>query len=744
MDIGYLFRIVARRKWLILAVALACAAAMYFLIGLRPELYRSEVMISTGIVNYKGINSSSSDAFVQEYQVQNAFSNLIEIIQSQSAVKLLTMKMLKHDLGAKYESKGEAFREANPELLVVTAEEETRLLKQLNGIPLDSISHPTFTVDFDYLLDKVARSYGYDNDAVMRSMEVKRKGETDYLTLSLTGETPELAQHMANGFARQFLTYYQNLRQSNNKADVDFYTDLVMEKHLEIDSLKNRLYSYRRDKKLPTYNRQAEELVAQITELEVALQRSKAKQKASAQSVERLEGYSEETGEVFAKETRERLIEKYQIEDKKKLVDSLKQLVLASGSRNEKLRGELASAEADYQSAIRASAKSVGKIRDSREKDLRDDLFKSKVNADMAGVDAGQSVFEIQAQLDVLRPKLAAYVDDDQTIQNYLKEIDRAEGEFSKLNDDLNKVRLEYQTNENPLNIIQNGQLPEWPEANNQVLLSVFAGIVGATLTTILIFLLAYFDSSIQSPYLFKRYTNDLPLMGAINEVNLKKLDLSQVFSQNGNDKTITAFRENLRKLRTDMLNQSGKVYLFVSTKEGEGKTFTMNALAHSLAANGKRVLLIDTNFKNPTLSQFANEPSTAADLINRTLREYNFQSVFELKQNSTAFDFSHVEVLGNLGIHKSPTELLDSHAFRAFLRDLGESFDYIFLEAAAMNSYSDAKELAPFADRIVAVFNSGSVLKAVDQDSIQYLNSLNGKFAGSVLTEVDLKNMHS
>ena len=255
MDIGYLLKILARRKWLILSVMLASAALMFFLIGRKPEAYRSTVMVSTGIVNYKGINSSGSDGFVQPYQIANAFSNLIEIIQSQAAVKLLTMQMLKHDLAAEFRGEGTPFRTANKELSDFQEEDALALLDQINEISFDSISHPSFTADFDYKLDKIARAYGYDNDAIMRSLEVKRKGETDYLTVSFVSDKPDLSQNLANTFCRQFLTYYQNLRQSTNREKVDFHTDLVRKKKNDIDSLQNGLYAYRRTKSLPTYNR---------------------------------------------------------------------------------------------------------------------------------------------------------------------------------------------------------------------------------------------------------------------------------------------------------------------------------------------------------------------------------------------------------------------------------------------------------------------------------------------------------
>jgi capsular polysaccharide biosynthesis protein len=139
MDLGYLFNILARRKWLIFTVMLLAAAATFVLIGRKPERYKASVIVSTGIVNYKGINSDDSDAFVQQYQVENAFSNLIEFAKARPTLKLLTLEMLRHDLVSK---KDAAFRQPNTELVKISPEELTALTNELTKINLDSLNDP--------------------------------------------------------------------------------------------------------------------------------------------------------------------------------------------------------------------------------------------------------------------------------------------------------------------------------------------------------------------------------------------------------------------------------------------------------------------------------------------------------------------------------------------------------------------------------------------------------------------------
>jgi polysaccharide biosynthesis transport protein len=745
MDISYLLRVLGRRKWLILSLILASGIATYVLVGRQPEKYKSRVILSTGIVNYKGINSSGTDGFVQEFQIQNAFSNLLEFINSRSNVKMLTLAMLQHDMpgGATYKA-DQAYTLPNKEISNFTDEQARQLLSDINNHNIDSIGDPTFSTETDDLIDKISRAYGYDHDAILRCIEIKRKGETDNLMVNVTTSNPKQTQYMANTFAKVFMSYYQSMRQRENKKKVDFYQDLVGEKFVIIDSLKEQLYDYRKSKGLASPDKQAEELIGQITQLELQLQRASSKEQASNEASGRLDDYNSTTGAVFADETRSRVVDKNLLFDQKKKVDELRQKSISGSKKDPNTEKELAKAELDYEAAVRFNSGSVGKIRPKEEeRAMKQDIFKERINSDLEGIDAKKNAGQIRQEIGLLKPKLGGLVASDQTMSYIKTDLERKETEFDKLNDELNKFRLAYQTNENPLQVIDNAQLPEWPEGNNQLLLSIFAGIVAATLTTLVLFLLTYFDDSLQSPVLFKGMTDGLPLAGAVNQIGLKGLDLKQVFQSNGNARDMNTFRESLRKIRNEILTSPGRIFLVVSTKQNEGKSFTINALAHALAANHKRTLIIDTNFKNPTLSKFAAEPSAYTSVINHAIRNANLSHVFAIKTNTVGMALGNVEVIGNTGLYGSPDELLNANDFRNFLVELRESFDYIFMEAAAMNQYSDARELVHYADRVFCVFSADSKLAGVDQDQITYLKELEQKFSGAILTQVDLANMN-
>ncbi len=745
MDFQYLLRILSGRKWIILSVAAAASILAFYMIGKKPQMYKAEVILSTGIVNYKGFNADKDGGFVQEYQIENSFSNLMEFCQSRSSIKLLTLKLLRHDLLADGGSSAtKPFRQPNLALSNFSADEKMELLDGLRKVKLDSLIDPSLDARMDFLLDKVSRAYGYDHDQLRNALEIKRIGETDYLRVSFKSTDPQLTHFAANGFVSEFMEYYQNLRQQKNRADVDFFSRLRTEKRGQIDSFRTVINDYKFKKALPRLDEGGKSLYSQATDLELQLAEAQRKVQSSAQVSKKLEGYLAEGDRKLVNDRIDRVISKSETVELNKKIQDLNAASIRAGRKDKALEKELAESQKRYSDLLANEARGIGKSRLDEKTNREDDVFRQKVDSDIEAVNAQNSVSTITAKLSVLRGKLSNLVEDDAFTNTVMTDLERAEGEYTVLNNDYQSARLALESSRNPLTIIENAQLPEWPESNQRKLISVFSGIAAGTLATLAIFFLAFFDSAVRSPLLFKKAVAGLPFLGAVNAVGLRNLDLKALFATTfSKEKGHDIFRESLRKIRQLIEGSGGRIVLFVSPKKAEGKSFTINALAHSLAAGNKNVLVLDCNFKNPTLSQFAEEPSRLAPLINRLILEHDLSEVFAQKQNSVQFNLQNVDVLANRQPLSSPNELFAGKNFRRFLEELSGAYDFVLIDSPALNQFADARELVPFADRVVGVFSANHAIQSADQETLEFLQGLGSRYLGSLLTQVSLKNMN-
>jgi polysaccharide biosynthesis transport protein len=75
-------------------------------------------------------------------------------------------------------------------------------------------------------------------------------------------------------------------------------------------------------------------------------------------------------------------------------------------------------------------------------------------------------------------------------------------------------------------------------------------------------------------------------------------------------------------------------------------------------------------------------------------------------------------------------------------ISQLRDRYDYILLEGASLNEFSDTKELMAFVDKVVVVFSASSTIKQIDRESISFVRSLNSTFLGAILNKVDIKNV--
>jgi polysaccharide biosynthesis transport protein len=744
MDFGHLLQILSRRKWLILSAMLASAGIVFYLIGKKPERYKANIIMATGIVNYKGFNSNGDDAFVQQFQIENAFSNLIDFAQSRSSFKLLSLYMLQHDLNAEKGNNTDwPFRKPDLSIYGPGIHEEAEKLRiELSKIRLDSISDPAFSQELDYLIDRVSRTYGYDHDAIGRSLTVKRKGTTDYLSIEFVTENAKLSQYIANAYVNLFMNYYQNLSVREKRKNVQFYRQLAAEKKAVVDTIKNRRYAYLYRKGLPALGKQSEELVTQIGDLELQKQKAESKRLSSAEAVGKIQQYIDTRGNMDAGETRARVVDKYNVADLNAKVRTLTEKSAANGGKDAKLEAELAGARHALDMALQSSAGNLGKSNKNEDaRRTKEDLFKEKVQADMDRIEAEKSIGTLESEIRQRTDKLSVYVTNDEVATGLSSDQENADEEFKKVNDELINANLALANAENPLHVIENAQLPEWPEPNRRTLLSIFAAIVVGTLSVLTLFVLAFLDNSIQSPEMFGRYTGGLPLLGYTPYIKMADLDFQRIFSTNGEMPQFSEYRENLRKMRNQLLAMNAKVFLFTSTRPQQGKTSTGYALANALAANHKKVLILDTNFKTPLPSELTNTNTNHVGPVAKILRKHDLSDTF-YPGSVVGVGQGLVMVVAHFGIHISPAEMLPPDQFKSFLDELGEHFDYIFLEAAALNQFSDAQELIPFADKVIAVFNANAVLNSRDKTSLDYLKGLGSKYGGSILAGVDSKNM--
>ena len=188
---------------------------------------------------------------------------------------------------------------------------------------------------------------------------------------------------------------------------------------------------------------------------------------------------------------------------------------------------------------------------------------------------------------------------------------------------------------------------------------------------------------------------------------------------------------ESYMQLRTDLKvsdTVEPKVLLVSSGSAGDGKTTVAANLAATFVTENKKVLLIDTNFRRPSLQVLFPGGSPDFGLSNVLMNQCNAQDA--IRSSGT----EGLDIMDAGPLPTNSANLLDSPEMEKLLKEQRENYDYIVLDSPPVLLISDSKVLAKLADATVLVFNATTTKRGAAQRTIAQLKEVNAKIAGCVL----------
>src|SRR5678810_279627 len=232
MDFSYLFRILMKRKWIIISATLIAAAVAYFLTLNQPNKFRSTAQVATGYTTYDPVRlNENADNFQQETK----FNNAIVTFKSPAVVNLLSYHLILHDLKQSPfivlndEEKKNAFQ-------IITKEEAIKAFQN----KLDSMQMLSPSINEDKKLLNLLYIYGYDYGTIRDNLDVSRYQRSDFLNISYVSKDPSLSAFVVNTAYDQFIRYYGTNRGKTISQSVDTLKK-IMDKKKQILDEKNRI-----------------------------------------------------------------------------------------------------------------------------------------------------------------------------------------------------------------------------------------------------------------------------------------------------------------------------------------------------------------------------------------------------------------------------------------------------------------------------------------------------------------------
>ena len=256
--------------------------------------------------------------------------------------------------------------------------------------------------------------------------------------------------------------------------------------------------------------------------------------------------------------------------------------------------------------------------------------------------------------------------------------------------------------------------------------------LLGGVIAVGLAFLLELMDTSVRTPRDVMRFGH-LPLLGSIpvlddEEIRIDNIEMAVRLAPH------SLVAESFRQIRTNLQfaapPEQQRSLMITSPQAADGKTATAINLAVTIAAAGRRVLLVDANLRRPALASAFGLTGTEG-FSNLLIGQG------ELTDYVSKTDLPGLDVLAAGPLPPNPAELLGSNYLRQMIAKATETYDQIIFDAPAALLVTDAMVLATVVDGVVLVVRARANSRGMLTRTAEQLGRVGAHTLGGVLNAV-------
>jgi len=245
-----------------------------------------------------------------------------------------------------------------------------------------------------------------------------------------------------------------------------------------------------------------------------------------------------------------------------------------------------------------------------------------------------------------------------------------------------------------------------------------------------LAFLLDYLDQSIKSD---EELTERLGLMtlAHIGFAPAGKGKRAELVALDGQSPASEAYKALRTNLLFSTIDHELKTIVLTSAAPGEGKSRTASNLAIALAHAGQRTLLIDADFRRPSLHRIFGR------IRNVGLSNLTVQDADEREAITAVEEVPNLWLMTSGPIPPNPSELLGSGRMKELIAQMLSHFTHVIFDTPPINAVTDAVILAASADGTIVVVEQGRTTFPTLRHAKQMLDRVGGHTLGVVMNKV-------
>jgi len=308
------------------------------------------------------------------------------------------------------------------------------------------------------------------------------------------------------------------------------------------------------------------------------------------------------------------------------------------------------------------------------------------------------------------------------------RDVDTSRVLYDALSSSIKKASVTEQSHDINIWVVKKASLPDAPskpQKKRNLMLGLILGLFGGIG---LAFFIEYLDNSVKDGKdLEHRF--DLTVLGTVEEFQEKDGAFDTWLPNN----LLSPMAESYRLIQSNLLlstpDNPPRSILVTSLSPKEGKTTTTSNLAHILAQNGKKVLIIGCDLRRPRMHRIAAIPNTHG------LSNYLTGSAATHLVKTIKEDAIYLITAGD--IPPNPAELLQSERMKTLIKEMETRYDYVLLDSPPVQRVTDSLTLSKLVDGTLLVVRSGKTTYDSMESGLRKFREIHAKILGLVVNGV-------
>jgi len=611
----------------------------------------------------------------------------------------------------------------------------------------------TITIDSlipDDKIEMVLYPVNKSRGRLLSNLKVSNVRNTNIINISFTSTSPSFAQNVVNNYINVYSQI--NLLAKREKATVlkEFLEKQFENISTQLEDSENNYKDFKLSTGVVAINAQTNQYIDLLRflevkriEYEIKIQETLTSRKNSAEILKgdpELQTYTKYSSSPFFQENTilsglYSKIAELQVDNAR-----LNSEFNTSHPLVVKNNAELNSARKQLADAISATVDDATKGIDPLFRPVLESYMQSQINLNVSENVLKQIKNEIK-NIGTMMDELPLAEVDQTKLQRKMKISEQI---YNLLLTNLEEARIMEAKTISDVKVMDWAEIPRVPFSPNKKKIILFAFILGIFASSIVIFCSEHFRTSFPTvnsiehklgipvislvPFFSKKNSNK----GGKIFVNRQK-SLEEIISdRNYNDNHVQPF-EVFNTLRMFLLSsdnyENEKILVVSSAIPKEGKSVIASNLAITMAYSGIKVLLIDCDFRKPSLHnvfKFDNSIGIV-DIVNDN----------NLKGSVNKTSYNNLFFLSAGNVKKIVvSELINNDKLISTIKNLHNHFDYIIIDTPPINLYTDSVVISSHFKNVLFVMKYNTNSNIVTQSS-KFITNLNANIIGIVVNSI-------